>query len=179
MMKKLNIFIHMLIAVVFTLGGSRGFANDHVGRTGDYLQYSLPVIAYGLSYGKKDIQGEFEFMKSFATTVAVTHGLKYAVPKARPNGNDTKSFVSGHTSASFASAAFIQKRYGWRYGVPAYLAASYVGWSRVHTKQHDTSDVLRGALLGIFASYQFSNRKIRIEPNTDGETTGIEIKIEW
>ena len=33
-----------------------------------------------------------------------------------------------------ASADYMWSRYGWRYGVPAYLVAGFVGYSRVDAK---------------------------------------------
>jgi membrane-associated phospholipid phosphatase len=66
--------------------------------------------------------------------------LKYSVPRERPEGSDT----SGHTSAAFSGATFIHRRYGWKYGIPAYLAVAFVGWSRVESGKHYSDDVLRG-----------------------------------
>ncbi len=41
-------------------------------------------------------------------------------------------------SISFASAEFVRNRYGWRYGLPAYVLASFVAYSRVEANQHYT-----------------------------------------
>ena len=62
----------------------------------------------------------------------VMHSLKRITNKERPNGGDY-SFPSGHTSAAFTGAGFIEKRYGLKVGIPAYILASYVGWSRVYS----------------------------------------------
>ena len=50
----------------------------------------------------------------------------------------------------------MRKRYGWEYGVPAYAAATFVGYSRVESKQHFTKDVVAGAGIGILSSYIFT-----------------------
>ena len=85
----------------------------------------------------------------------VTHGLKRLINKERPNGGDY-SFPSGHTSAAFTGAAFIEKRYGYKLGVPTYLLAGYVGWSRINANKHDYWDVASGAIIGIGSAYLFT-----------------------
>jgi hypothetical protein len=84
----------------------------------------------------------------------VTSGLKYAVDEDRPNGG-SRSFPSGHTSMAFTGAEFIRKEYGWGWAAPAYVAAGFVGWSRVYAKKHYTHDVVAGAVLGVLANHDF------------------------
>ena len=52
--------------------------------------------------------------------------------------------------------AFIQRRYGWKWGIPAYVVSTYVGWSRVYGKKHDWWDVAAGAAIGVGSSYLFT-----------------------
>jgi membrane-associated phospholipid phosphatase len=77
----------------------------------------------------------------------VTTGLKVAVDRARPNGG-SNSFPSGHTSASFTTAAVLQGHYGWKAGGPAFALATVIGWSRVRDRAHWASDIVGGATLG-------------------------------
>ena len=89
------------------------------------------------------------------------------------------SFPSGHTSAASSGASFIQKRYGWQCGIPAYLAASFVGWSRVEADQHYIEDVLAGAAIGFVGTYIFTENykeKIAITPFAGKETVGLMIR---
>ena len=88
--------------------------------------------------------------------VRMTYALKYLIKKERPDGSDKHSFPSMHTSVSFTGAAFIQRRYGWKWGIPAYAIASYVGWSRTYAKKHDWWDVVAGAALGAGSAYIFT-----------------------
>jgi len=80
-----------------------------------------------------------------------TRGLKL-LPRPRPyqeSATPTKgSFPSGHTSAAFATATVLQRKWGWRAGVPAYAAAAFVGATRLQ-HVHYLSDVTFGAALGI------------------------------
>jgi membrane-associated phospholipid phosphatase len=77
----------------------------------------------------------------------ITKGLKYAVGRDRPDGG-RYSFPSGHTSATFATAAVIRHRFGWKAGIAAYAVGAYVGAARLGERQHYLSDVVFGAALG-------------------------------
>ena len=78
--------------------------------------------------------------------------LKFTINKERPNGEGDDSFPSMHTSAAFQGATFIHKRYGLKYSIPAYVGAGFVAYSRIESDQHDATDVLAGAALGIASS---------------------------
>ncbi|MGB3398652.1 MAG: phosphatase PAP2 family protein, partial [Candidatus Deferrimicrobiaceae bacterium] len=47
--------------------------------------------------------------------------------------------------------------------IPAYLAAAFVGYSRVEADEHWTKDVLAGAAIGIVSGFIFTSR-YRQEP---------------
>lgn len=132
--------------------------NNHK-TVGDVLLITLPTLAMGSTFIWQDGQkGTYQFSKALAGTIAITYGLKLAINKPRPNRENNKSFPSGHTSVAFACAAFVQKRYGWEYGVPAYLLAGYVGYTRIKATKHDGWDVLAGAAIGVGTSYLFTKR---------------------
>jgi membrane-associated phospholipid phosphatase len=90
----------------------------------------------------------YDMLDAAIVNLGYTELLKAAVGRERPNGQDNKSFPSGHTSNSFALAAVAERHYGWKLGVPAYLAASLVGASRIQQDKHHLSDVVAGATLG-------------------------------
>nr|WP_230390917.1 phosphatase PAP2 family protein [Reinekea sp. G2M2-21] len=81
--------------------------------------------------------------------MSLTYAGKFAIGKERPDGSNNLGFPSAHTSSAFSGASFLAKRYGWDIGVPAYLAASFVGFSRVHANKHDWWDVTAGAALAM------------------------------
>lgn len=136
--------------------------------TGDILVGAMPILALSSTFIWKDGEkGTYQFSKALAGTVALSYALKFTINKERPNGENNNSFPSGHTSVAFASAAFVQKRYGWEYGIPAYLLAGYVGYSRIEANKHDGWDVLAGAAIGVGMSYLFTkpynkNKKFKI-----------------
>jgi len=130
--------------------------NNHVEKTGDVLQVALPLSAFASTFVYNNYDnGSIQCLKTIGSTFVVTHALKRIINKERPNGGGL-GFPSGHTSSAFSGAAFIDRRYGVKAGVPAYLLACFVGWSRVKTKHHDYWDVLAGASLGIISGYFFT-----------------------
>lgn len=60
------------------------------------------------------------------------------------------SFPSGHTGSSFAAACILYKELSKKYGIPAMILASLIGFSRLYVGIHYPSDVLAGAVIGIF-----------------------------
>ena len=62
------------------------------------------------------------------------------------------SFPSGHTLSSFIGATCIFLR-DKRLGVPAYLLASLIAFSRLYLYVHFPSDIIGGALLGLALAY--------------------------
>jgi hypothetical protein len=77
--------------------------------------------------------------------------LKFSVQRERPDQSDHLSFPSGHSASAFATAAVLQRHYGWKVGVPATAVAAYVATARVHDNRHYLSDVIFGAAMGIAA----------------------------
>ncbi len=127
--------------------------------TGDVLQIALPLSAGIMTMIQKDYQGTKKLAFSYGTTLAVTYSLKYLTNKQRPEGrNNFDSFPSGHTASAFSGASFIQRRYGWKYGTPAYILATVVALSRTEAPDgyHDGWDVLAGAAVGIGSTYLFT-----------------------
>jgi len=147
---------------------------------GDVFLVLIPSLTYGTTLYLDDREGQNQFYKSFAINAGVTYGLKYAVNRTRPNGKPY-SFPSGHTSATFQSASFIHKRYGLKYAIPAYLGATFVGYSRVDAKAHHKSDVVAGAILGTLSSFYFTHKYkgFEVQPISMGEGYGIGVKKSW
>lgn len=130
--------------------------NQDIRKSGDYLQIGLPAAAAISTFIWNDeTKPTWQFVKAFSVTAITTFTFKRVINKTRPNGGN-HAFPSGHTSTSFMGAAFLERRFGWKVGIPAYLLASYVGWTRIHAKKHDGWDVFAGAIVGIGSSYLFA-----------------------
>lgn len=122
---------------------------------GDILEVALPVSAGGTTLALRDWHGSWQLAESEGLTLGVTYALKYSLNTPRPNGGH-HSFPSEHSSVSFSAAEFLRKRYGWKFGIPAYAAASFVAYSRVESRNHYYYDVMGGAAVGILSSYIFT-----------------------
>jgi membrane-associated phospholipid phosphatase len=148
----------------------------------DILRVLLPASACGLTFLHDDPEGRPQFYKSFLSTVGVTYLLKETVDAERPNGGGG-SFPSGHASMVFSGAAFMQRRYGWSYGAPAYLLAAFVGWSRVDSDDHRVRDVVAGAAIGVAFAHLFTDRfaegKLQVIPALEESGAMVTWKRLW
>lgn len=176
-----------LAAVVVTVlaAGLAGAASasDHDWRVAsDVGQASLVALALGATVQQRDWPGGKQLALSLAVTEAETYGLKHAFPEARPNGRNNRSFPSGHTSISFASAGYLHQRYGWKVGVPATLAASLVGLARVEAHEHHWYDVAAGAALGeatAFLITQPRDGRVMLTPWADTKSAGFNLNARF
>ncbi len=161
-----------IVSFIFT---TPVYAGDDIELAGDIMRILLPLTAGGMTLYRNDRQGLVQFSKSFLTTEVATVALKYTVDTDRPNGG-SHSFPSGHTSTAFSGASFLQRRYGWKYGIPAYVAASFVGWSRLESENHYMKDVLAGAVIGIISTYIFTDayqKDVVVTPIAESGTYGL------
>lgn len=128
-------------------GAAAAFARE---LPGDIVTAVLPITSYGITMLKDDPDGGREMLRTTGVSLVVNTLLRVGFNQTslgeRPNGNGY-GFPSGHAGFVFSSASFLQERYGWKYGVPAYAAAGYVAWLRVDTGHHRWRDVTAGALV--------------------------------
>ena len=109
---------------------------------------ALVIGAIGAPAVQNDWSATGQSALAIGGASAVTGILKYSIHETRPDGSDSHSFPSGHTSASFAAAASLEQRYGWKVGIPAHLVAAFVGVARVKADRHYWQDVIVGAVIG-------------------------------
>lgn len=136
---------------------SPGGSLDPVFESGEILgdgwvQVGAAFATYGLGKLFKTPEAASlgrDLVRAQIVTGAITFGLKTAVGRERPDGSTQSSFPSGHTSSTFATATVLQRRYGWKVGIPAYAVAGYVAGSRMNEARHYLSDVIFGAAIGI------------------------------
>lgn len=146
----------LLIILIITYINKSYSGEPVIEKSGDILQIALPTAAFASTFIWNDeYKGTIQCAKAMVTTFIVTESLKHIIDKERPNGGHY-SFPSGHTSAAFTGAAFLERRYGLKVGIPSYLLASFVGWSRIYANKHDYWDVGAGAALGIISAYIFT-----------------------
>lgn len=167
----------MLILGMLLMSSKPSLASDD----GSFMRTLIPAVAYGTTFYMHDKDGRIQFYKSFFTNLGVTYALKAMISEERPNGADDDSFPSGHTSVAFQGAAFIQKRYGLKWAVPAYVGAVYVGWRRVETDNHYTKDVVAGAVIGIASSFIFTRpyHGFEVTPLAENGAYGLVVSKRW
>lgn len=153
---------------------------------GPWVQLGGPFVLYaiGRAAGRPEVAG-FSVMLLRAQVVngILTRSLKLA-PRARPTQQTAHrgdgSFPSGHTSAAFATATVIRRRWGWKAGLPAYILAGYIGVSRLQGA-HYLSDVTFGAALGIASGLAVGRepaRGVTISPMAGAGVAGILVAID-
>ncbi|PAF51023.1 phosphatase PAP2 family protein [Helicobacter sp. 13S00477-4] len=150
---------------------------------GDIFQF-LPAMAAVYSLTQKDYKGLGQLAIGTGSTLALTYAIKYsfvgisrnhpnwAKISQRPNHGSYDGFPSGHTAAAFSAAGFMQRRYGWKWGVPTTLLATLVGISRITAQRHTVTQVISGAIIGYGLSYLVTSRldkNLNIDINLDNE----------
>ncbi len=159
--------------------------DDALRHTTDVLCLLPDATALGVAIAKHDTEGLKQLGLSTAVCLAVNYGLELCISKDRPDGSGHHAFPSTHTAVSFNGSAFLMKRYGWQWGVPACVLSSFVAWGRVHTDRHDWWDVLGGAAIGAGSAYLFTrpfmgNVEVAISPTTMGDRAyGLTAKIQF
>jgi hypothetical protein len=94
----------------------------------------------------------FDLLRANILSQALTHGIKVAVRRDRPTG-ECCAFPSGHASLTFASAAVVERHFGYRASWPMFAIAGYVATSRLTDNRHFASDVLFGSALGMASGW--------------------------
>lgn len=129
-------------------------------RVDDYMQYIPAVAAYATGFipnaQAKHAHGRRLWMLVQAqvfTSLSVL-ALKHYTNELRPNGEDSRSFPSGHTAQAFMGATFFDMEYpGQMRGVKVglYAMAGLTGALAVMNDRHWGSDVLFGAGIGMLS----------------------------
>ena len=174
----------MLLAMLSLATASPASALSHHGwdQSGSIARDGLVAVAFGLPLVRGDWRGAEQAGFSLGGAFIVTVGVKRLIPERRPDGSDDRSFPSGHTSVSFAAAATLEKRYGWRVGLPAHVVAAFVGVSRVAAKKHYVGDVLIGAAIGEASGWLLSSprdARVRWLPWGSGHGGGASIAMRF
>ncbi|MDG2005610.1 MAG: phosphatase PAP2 family protein [Novosphingobium sp.] len=148
----------------------------------DVARNVLVVAAIGVPAAQGDWDGVLQAGGSMAVTSGVTFAMKEAFPETRPDLSDRKSFPSGHTSVSFAAAATLHNRHGWKAGIPAHLAAAFVGLARVKADKHHWYDVVAGAAVGELTGLLLTNKRnpnVQMFPWADSKSAGVSMAMRF
>ena len=162
----------ILLAICCMISGKAD--DDALRHTTDVMCLLPDATALGVAIANHDTEGLKQLGLSTATCLAVNYGLELCIRKDRPDGTGHHAFPSTHTAVAFNGSTFLMKRYGWKWGVPAYAVSSFVAWGRVHTDRHDWWDVLGGAAIGAGTAFIFTRPFVKdvdvaISPTTFGD----------
>ncbi|MEW6705661.1 MAG: phosphatase PAP2 family protein [Pseudomonadota bacterium] len=130
--------------------GSVAAADPH---GGDALRFALPAATVAAELARSDETAARQYAAALAIAVGAGEALKRATGIERPDRSNERSFPSGHAVWAFSPAASVHRRHGLAPAVPLYLAATYVGWTRVHAHRHRWADVAGAALLAAAVSW--------------------------
>jgi len=116
-----------------------------------YIQVggAIGIYAIGaLAHSARVTHVGSDLIRGHLLTGIFTQALKVSVNRNRPNGG-RHSFPSGHTSASFLTAAVVDGNFGWKAGAAAYAGAGFVAWTRIRDNRHWLTDSVIAATIGI------------------------------
>jgi membrane-associated phospholipid phosphatase len=155
----------------------------------------VPLVGALFVAGRFAPQGQFraasyDFAQAMIVNGAYTGLLKYTVKRGRPDGSDSLSFPSGHTSTAFSLAGVANHHYGWKVGLPIYALAAGIGLTRIEQDRHHLSDVIAGATLGFVVGRTVTRldgerpakkRFVSVGPATDpqGQGVGLGLSASW
>ncbi len=181
MARSLGLALALAAGLAWPAGARAG---DGFETYGDVMRVALPVAALGISAVKRDGAGVAQLAATAVPTLGLTYGLKAVVHEERPDESGDDSFPSGHTSSAFLGASYLHFRYGWKYGLPAYLLAAGVAASRVEADKHYVHDVLASVVIAELSAYFLTdpeNDRVFLLPWSDARkrSFGIVAKIRF
>lgn len=176
--------VAFVLTILLTPAGTSHANDEDIEKAGDILQFVLPGIACASTIILKDWEGLKQFAVGGVVTIAVAQGTKFITEKARPDESDNRSFPSGHTAAAFYGPAFVQFRYGWKYSVPLYIGAAFVGYSRMNTNKHWADDVFFGASAALVINWIFTKpyyewENVQVSPTGGSTGLGLSFRVQF
>jgi membrane-associated phospholipid phosphatase len=135
-------------------GGGRVFGNEEMADVGLHVGEAI-LLAEAFTYTIKLLAGRARPFHDIHEPFDFSFGRGFR------EGDDYRSFPSGHTSAAFATAAAAAHEIerltdgnDYLMGLVTYGPAALVGLSRMFDNRHWTSDVVFGAAIGAFSGWK-------------------------
>jgi membrane-associated phospholipid phosphatase len=126
------------------------------------------TYAYGRFAGRPPVaQVGVDLMEAEIVAGLTTHVLKYATQRTRPDGEEF-SFPSGHAAGTFAVATVLQRHYGLKAAIPAYMMATLISAARLQANAHYPTDIIMGSAFGILAgraaTMNLASHRVQLSP---------------
>ena len=182
-MSKLRRLVALAAALCTLLGAASG-ARGADAMSGHIVMTIIPVTGIAMAFFKDDVEGQKQWLRNVAVTEAVVSlarlGFNETSWGRRPDGSPY-GFPSGHIAFAGAGAAFLHERYGWEYGVPAWLATGYVAWVRVDQDNHRWRDVVASAVVayGIGKLFVTPEKATHLAPVIGPDFLGMRWERSW
>lgn len=128
--------------------------------SGKLVAYAMPISAAAVTIYKKDWDGLLQLTVVTGLTYGTAYGLKQLVKSCRPyakpcvhGGPGWDSFPSTTSALSSAPSSFLWRRYGWEWGLPAFIISKYPSYALQHSHKNKLVDSL--ATMGISWGYNY------------------------
>ncbi len=119
------------------------------------VHFAFAGAMYLTTLAREDVRNN-EVSKAMLSALSIngltTLALKGLLHTESPN-DEKWGWPSGHTSSTFCLATVLHEAYGPWVGVPMYAFATFVAYERVDARNHDLSDVVSGAFIGVAIGY--------------------------
>lgn len=156
--------------------------NTTLESAGTGVAIALPMIAAGIAYDKDDTKGLLQLGTETFLTVGTAYALKNIVREKRPDGSDYQSFPSDTTALAASGSSFLWGRYGWSYGLPAFIATQFVSYTRIEAKKHHWYDTLASSAIAAGYGYVLTTpfkRRYNINTSLDASPDGAHLQISY
>ncbi|WP_234414049.1 phosphatase PAP2 family protein [Ideonella sp. A 288] len=150
---------------------------------GNFLATAIPLGTLATELYRGDRDGARQFAATFMAATASTEVLKRVTDVQRPDESNNLSFPSGHAARAFSSAAYVRHRHGLEAAAPLYLAALYVGHTRVSARRHRWADIAGAAVVSEIAAAYLVRRApdapVSMLAVLDRGYVGVHVTLNW
>ena len=173
--------VAVIVSLLSTTGVARGQDTSIVG---DIITGVVPVSSIAIAYFKGDTEGEKQWLRNVIANQLLASAARVGFNQTswgeRPNGH-RYGFPSGHVAFVASGASFLQERYGWQYGVPAWLLTGYVAWNRVENDHHHWRDVIASGVVAYGVGKLFVTPEIttHLAPVVGPDFIGLRFQRSW
>lgn len=174
----------IILIVTISLLNVTGIARGANSISAHAVMSAIPVGAIALAFYKDDVEGEKQFLRNVIANQLLTSAARVGFNETewgqRPNGGGY-GFPSGHVAFAGAGASFLEERYGWQWGVPAWLLTGYVAWVRVANDDHRWRDVVAAAALayGVGKLFVTPENATYLAPTIGPDWLGLRFQRSW
>lgn len=174
-MSKLFNLATVVAMTVCTCGQSHAGPFTSKNKLGDVMMAMAPAYALGMTIMARDWAGTLQLGESILAAQLATEAVKSLEWERRPNGDDKKSFPSGHAAGVFSGAMFVHKRYGWKPALIPYAMGLVTGWSRTAVRAHYWHDIAAGAAISALFTWILVDKYLPQGVDVSADTGSVHV----